>query len=123
MMYDPSTRVCVDKSILCPTLECVFRDEVCSCVNGMSLCTGCYMRGNFIKVDQFCKAQANAEFYHVEKDSCLYSNPGFRVASNGHCPRPLGLRESLLTPSLTCSIRDTSIISCWSDADKFDFGG
>lgn len=122
MLYDPRTEVCVDKSILCPTLECVFRDSVCSCVNGMSLCTGCFMRGNLVHVSQFCKAQANAEFYHVEKDSCLYSEllvyPAnrFSNASPGHCPRT---RDSLLpatyvsTPSLTCSIRDNVLLRCF----------
>jgi len=112
MLYDPSTKVCIAKTALCPVLECVFRDSVCGCLFSKSLCTGCYMNNSFIPVSQFCTAQANPEFYHVEQDSCLYSNPGFRSASSGHCPRT---RDTFIQPSLQCSLRSNSIIRCWSD--------
>jgi len=111
-LYDPSTKQCISKMRLCPVLDCVFRDSVCSCVNGDTLCTACFLRGNEIPVSDFCTAQTNPYFYHVEDDTCVYGNSGIKrdYATNGHCPQ---LRGSL--PYLSCSLRNNNIIRCWSD--------
>lgn len=126
-LWDPKSQDCVDKTRVCPSLKCVFRNTVCDCYNDKSLCTGCYMRGtNFIHVSQFCQnPAANAEFYHVEKESCLYESPVIiQKPSSGHCPRPSafgvlggvrGESESFAQPALTCSLRDDVILRCWSD--------
>ncbi|CAL4064752.1 unnamed protein product, partial [Meganyctiphanes norvegica] len=117
-IYDPQARRCISKSVLCPVLECVFRDNVCRCVNGNSICQGCYMRGNLVRPSTFCKDSPNPQYYHVEGDYCLDSSPGFDTAAVGHCPR---LRSRI--PALQCSLRDNNFINtlirCW--ADKINF--